>query len=1419
MSSRTHRPFASACALLLAAAWLGSSAPAWAQGAPIDFSAVSDVPYSPSEEPDLEQHIVDHNLYSSSEFFVHLGDLKEDELVCPESQYITAANILGALAVPTFVVPGDNEWTDCSDQAQGWARWTTHLMGFEENFCGAPDVESQAIRPENFAFVKDGVVFIGIHHVGGLNQDPVEQAARLQDDADWVSQQLAAKVAVVRAAVVFAHESPLVEPFETAFRAAAATFGKPVAYIHGDNREWKLDFPFPEQNILRVQLERGLLADPPIRVTVTMDHDPAGAFVIERDPWPAGSTPLNRPPCADAGPDFFADVGVPANLSALASDDGVPAATLTTLWSKLSGPGSATFGNIFVSATTVTFGAPGVYELQYEADDGALSTTSSLYVLVHGSSGSDSDSDGQTDDVDNCPATANGGQTDADADGFGDACDPDVDGDGYRAGADCDDTDPAISPSPLTVENCGDAIDNNCDGATDAADLQCGACPAGYDPDGDAVCDWDDICPIDFDPGQEDTDGDGVGDACDICPASATLNEDPDGDGICQDNCPAIANPTQDDVDGDGVGDVCDACDLDGTGGSCTPMGSSIDVPVLGTDDDAEEKVPSGIISLTSSDLDMVNDNGKFQMVGLRFQALGVPRGATIHRAYVQFVADEAHSDPATLIIEGEAADDSVPFSAIPFDLSSRIPTAAWAGWAPAAWLAPGDAGARQRTSDLSGVVQEIVDRPGWTSGAALSLFLRGLDTASTRVSESRDGGAPNAASLHVEYTPQVPIVAIESPLDGANAIQADPVTFQASALDPQEGDLAANLSWESDLDGPIGSGASFSYSALSVGAHVITASVTDIHGNTGSASVGLTVNVTPVPIVTITSPVDGSSSIETESVAFTASANDAEEGDLSASLAWSSDLDGPIGSGASFSLSSLTVGTHVVSASVTDSSANTGSDSVTITVAANTPPVVSITSPLEGSSSIETDLVSFSGSASDAEDGDLSASLAWSSDLDGAIGSGGTFDLTSLSPGTHVVTASVVDAHGALGEDSVSITVNLNTPPVVSITSPLDGSSSIETDLVSFSGTASDSEEGDLTASLAWTSDLDGAIGSGGSFGLTSLSPGTHLITASLVDAYGALGQDSISITVNPNTPPVVSITSPLDGSSSTETDEVVFSATATDLQDGDLAPSLSWSSDLDGSIGSGATFPLSTLSVGSHVITASVTDSHGAPGLDSITLSVNVNTAPVVTIALPPSGSSFVEAEDIAFSATAVDAEDGDVAAGLAWSSNVDGPIGSGAAFSYGALSLGLHTITASVSDSHGAPGSDTVLVLVEANTAPVVTITAPLDGSTSTVGSPLLFSGSSVDAQDGNLSAALVWSSDLDGPIGSGASFSTSSLSQGTHLITATATDSHGLAGDASVTTIRLPEPGSEGLLAGLFGLAALARRRSTRSRERR
>lgn len=170
--------------------------------------------------------------------------------------------------------------------------------------------------------------------------------------------------------------------------------------------------------------------------------------------------------------------------------------------------------------------------------------------------------------------------------------------------------------------------------------------------------------------------------------------------------------------------------------------------PVAASNDDAEESA-AGAVNLNSVDLELVADGARGnQTVGMRFTGVAVPKNAVIIDAYVQFQVDRATSVATSLTVQGQAADNPATFSTASLNLSSRPRTSHSVMWGPVpAWPTAGAAGPDQRTPDLSSVVQEVVNRPGWANGNPMVIIITG---SGKRVAESFDGGAPPI--LYIEY-------------------------------------------------------------------------------------------------------------------------------------------------------------------------------------------------------------------------------------------------------------------------------------------------------------------------------------------------------------------------------------------------------------------------------------------------------------------------------------------------------------------------------------------------------------------------------------------------------------------------------------------------------------------------------------------
>lgn len=90
---------------------------------------------------------------------------------------------------------------------------------------------------------------------------------------------------------------------------------------------------------------------------------------------------------------------------------------------------------------------------------------------------------------------------------------------------------------------------------------------------------------------------------------------------------------------------------------------------------------------------------------------------------------------------------------------------------------------------------------------------------------------------------------------------------------------------------------------------------------------------------------------------------------------------------------------------------------------------------------------------------------------------------------------------------------------------------------------------------------------------------------------------------------------------------------------------------------------------------------------------------------------------------------------------------------------------------------------------NSPPSITISAPTNNSTLIFGTAVNLLATATDVEDGNLSSSIIWTSRLDGVIGSGSNLSITSLSLGRHTLSAEVTDSAGATTTAIITIILL------------------------------
>lgn len=168
-----------------------------------------------------------------------------------------------------------------------------------------------------------------------------------------------------------------------------------------------------------------------------------------------------------------------------------------------------------------------------------------------------------------------------------------------------------------------------------------------------------------------------------------------------------------------------------------------------GTNNDAEEIVSSGEMDATSTDLEMVDDGGDDQIVGMRFNDIPIAQGATIEAAKIVFTADEDDTTSTSLTFRGQKSGNARIFTTADDNLSDtteRPKTSASVSWSPGAFSFDGEI---HDSPELKTIIQEIVNEGDWEPGNALALFVTG---SGKRVAQSFDRNPAAAPRLIITF-------------------------------------------------------------------------------------------------------------------------------------------------------------------------------------------------------------------------------------------------------------------------------------------------------------------------------------------------------------------------------------------------------------------------------------------------------------------------------------------------------------------------------------------------------------------------------------------------------------------------------------------------------------------------------------------
>ncbi|OGV47461.1 MAG: hypothetical protein A2X46_14155 [Lentisphaerae bacterium GWF2_57_35] len=578
------------------------------------------------------------------------------------------------------------------------------------------------------------------------------------------------------------------------------------------------------------------------------------------------------------------------------------------------------------------------------------------------------------------------------------------------------------------------------------------------------------------------------------------------------------------------------------------------------------------------------------------------------------------------------------------------------------------------------------------------------------------------SAAIRLTVTNRNPSASITAPANNTYVYWKSTNTITATASDPDG--WITNVAFYSSLKGLIANDSvspyTVNWSTPCAGTHGLTAVATDNSGQRWTSTVVNLIVTNVPPTAALTAPTNGSVFFWKTTNILSATASDPDGTVTQVAFYTGTTLIGRDSvSPYSWNWTGGKAGVNALTARVWDNSSQCRTSSVVNVTITNLPPTGTLTNPLNGSVYGQIANLTLNATASD-PDGTVSsvAFYAGSSNLGSDVSNPYSLPWNNIKAGVYALTVRITDNSSQVRTSAVVTITVTNNRPTVAMTSPTNGNVFVAPASITLNANAADAD-GVVTQVVffAGSSNLGVDAVSPYSVSWLNVGVGSYALTARALDNSGGVSTSAVvNVTVNANTPPTTSITSPANGTLFTTVPaSITINANASD-SDGAVTQVLFFAGALN--VGVDTASPYSCLwsgvGAGSYSLTTRAFDNCGRVST-SAAINITVRIPPVVTLTAPGSGSSYVAPANISLAATASSGGSITQVAFYSGSGAIGTDTVSPYSYSWNGVATGAYTLSARAWDNLG---------LVSTSAAANITVVAPVPGAEYPTNGALLY-----------------------------------------------------------------------------------------------